>query len=210
MAVTLIVDVIIIGLLAIFYFVYATKYYDIHTIVIEGGVERHTLDMGQVLLSYSKLIYIENDPDIHYTRFYRGVFVKENLDKNLCTSPGTEACFNKDASDIPKELGYPNSAILLYVKDFQTGRQWILPYTGPSGTSGLVKDFGCLESKTRTGIDMLFRIPPISPWETYDVMSCLSSDASSYGGAVRSFPVAIKDGNSVHAGVLRITIFEWW
>jgi hypothetical protein len=116
-----------------------------------------------------------------------------------------------EGSDLTREIGYPNAAIALYVKDFVTGDEWNLAYSGPSdiSTNRLVSGVNCLVSKIKLDITILFRIPP-TPWETFDFVSCVSSDMSSYGSAVRSFPVAIKDGNSVHAGVIKVAIYELW
>lgn len=208
---SIIVDLIIIGLIMIFYFLLQVGYLDIHTIVKEAGVERHVLDLAQALLSYDKLIYTEGGR-------HRGIFVKEKLDEQFTGS--VEFTYNEvtgeiiyeKTSDIPKELGYPNSDIRLYVKDLETGKEWTISYNGPFTLEGIraVKDFNCIISKIRMDITMIFRTPVGNPWEIIDIYSCLQSSASSYGSAKRTFPVAIKDGENIHSGILKVAIYEWW
>ena len=202
---TVIVDLIVIGLIVIFYLLLQIGQLDIHTMVKEAGVERHTLNLGQALLSYDKLVYIEDDAD--YTYIHRGVLAKEKLDAQFAGDSSSAT-----GSSIATELGYPDSDIRLYVKDFETGEEWALSYNGPFSAEGtrLVSDLTCLAGKIKIDITMIFRSPIGNPWEYLDVQSCMTSDASSYGSGVKSFPVAIKDGSEIHNGILEVAVWEWW
>ncbi len=196
-----IMALLIIGVVVIFYILMMTKFLDIRTIVMEAGVERHTLNLAQVLLSYDKLVYVEED----YFSIHRGIFVKEKLDEQF-----------KDGSELTNELGYPDSVILLYVKDFDANKEWALRYKGPFNLEGskAASFIECLNEKTEFDVILLFQmiLSPIShvgPWDYYTIAECTSSFASDYGTSVRRFPVAIKDGNEIHAGILVVTIDEW-
>lgn len=194
--ITMIVTLIVLGLTVGVYILWLSKYLDIHEMVREAGVERHTLNLGQVLLSSDKLAY-QDDIFTH-----RGIFVREKIVSQL-----------QGGSELTEEVGYPNSIIVIGVEDFETNEKWDVTTYGSFSVEGLkLSDLiTCLVSKLRIDFSMIFRRGPGAPfWETYDVRSCLRAEMSDYGSAVRSFPIAIKDGDDIHSGRLVVTVNEWW
>lgn len=195
---------IVLGLILIYYIRTEIGQMDIHVMILEAGAERRVLNLGQALLSYDKLVYIEEVEAGDRANIHRGIFESGKIDIQF-----------KEDSDLTAEFGYPDTFIAIYLKDVETGEDWMLSFNGPFDKAlGSEDVMTCIMSKTKIDISMLFRWPSGSPWEIPDIVSCLTSEFSSYGTAVRYFPVAIRyeDSSGVHVnqGVLKVAIYEWW
>lgn len=193
------VGLLTIGICALLVFFIFGKYFDIHLIVLSSEVERHTINLAQLLLSSEYLVYGE---DGIFNKSYK-IFDRNKLDLQLGTSIST---LTKD-SEINREIGYPNSVHIIYVEDFSNNKKWFL--VGGSSTTAeefsAVEYINCLISKLPSNIfDIAF--PYI--WDKWDVYSCELRVSKKIGTFVKSFPVAIRDGDETHLGRLTIRLIE--
>lgn len=191
-----------IGIMAAIHYIRSMAFWDVHVMVVEAGVERHAINLAQVLLSSDKLnVEFPTEKSIPY----RGIFDKEKIEQQFVKG-----------SELSKEIGYPNSMAIIGVEDLDTGELWTLGIGGPVTIEGLkITSFlDCLISKIKIDHTIFFRVGFVpgfpSFWENYDVVSCIVSEASNYGAVVRYFPVAIKSGDEVHLGKLAVTVMEFW
>lgn len=200
---------LVIALIIMLYFLFIGRYFELHAIVVSSEVERHTIDLAQVLLSSDRLCYSDND------QIHRGVFEESKLDIQLI-----------DGSELSQEIGYPNSILIIGIVDVDTGDEWSMKIYGPFSIEGLhaTEFIKCLSTKVKIDAGTIFRmgpcvvIPPffqpiclaLSFWEYYDIGACLEAGISRYGTHKRHFPIGIKTGNDVHMGLLAITIMELW
>jgi len=183
------------GLIAVFWFMLIGYYYDIETAVISAEVERHNLNLAQVLISSPRLVYSDGNQN------YRGILDWDKVDKQLVSG-----------SDLLKEIGYPDSVMAIGVKNLDTGETRSVAYSGPIMLRALniVDYINCLKDHIKINLDMIFRIPPFSPWYPSDIAVCGVTEASKYGTAVKSFPISIRKNGEVHPGILFVTIMELW
>ncbi len=124
---------LIVGMVILLYFTALGRYFDIHAFVKGNEVERHTINLAQVLLSSENLAY--TDANI----IHRGLLDKDKLDEQ----------FAEADTDI-KNMWYPNSIISIEVKDLESGSKWNLVYSGEiTKTSGISEHLECIN-----GIDI--------------------------------------------------------
>lgn len=181
------------GLIAVFWFMLIAYYFDVEDAVTKSEVERHNLNLAQVLISSPRLTYSDGNQN------YRGILDWSKVDKQLVSG-----------SELLNEIGYPNSIMAIGVKNLDTGKTKSVAYFGSFSLTGLnIVDFwGCL--KPKISLDMIFRIPPLPPWYLSDIVACAATEASKYGTEVRSFPISVIEGGEVHPGILFVTIMEFW
>lgn len=185
---------IFIALMIVLVVIWFSEYLDIHEMVVESTVEGHALNLGQVILASPRLAY-QDGIFVH-----RGIFEKNKIEEQL--NPGSE---------LTSEVGYPNSIIVIGVKDFENPDQtWQVKFKGRWSLSG-TKTYtflNCLWEQIEIEPRMIFK--PTIFWDIYDVAGCIQAEVSNYGTATRVFPVAIKDGDDIHSGALYVTVQEAW
>jgi len=186
---------LVLGLIAVFWFMLIGYYFDVEAAVISAEVERHNLNLAQVLISSPRIAYSDGD------KIYRGILDWDKVNSQLVSG-----------SELLNEIGYPNSVMVIGVKNLDTGDSKSIVYFGSFSIPGLnIFDFiACMQSAININIDMIFRIPPGSLWYISDIVACEVTEASKYGTEVRSFPISIRKNGEVHPGVLIVTLLELW
>ncbi len=182
-----------IGAVALLYFMFYGRYFDIHAIIESNEIERHAINIGQILLSSKKLVYSENIAGEE--RFYRGVFDKSKLDENFIPEEEYKLGIVEREGGIKEDITYPNSVIGLTIKNLDNNEIWHLAFA----------DYNLKESSEFIGC--LIRNIGIAFTKNYE--ECRKTYlASKTGTFEKSFPVLIKDGNSLHPARLTIILTE--
>lgn len=183
-----------VGVMAILYFMFEGKYFDINAIVESNEIERHVINIGQIVLSSKKLVYSEMVGDEE--RFFRGIFDKSKLDGQFI--PKVEyitGTMEKD-SEIKDDITYPNAVVRLRVENLDNDDDtWL--FTVADYSLAMRSEFlTCLSRNVGLGF---FR----------DYEECRVTYLESKAGTFeKSFPVLIKDGDSLYPSILNIEMTE--
>jgi hypothetical protein len=111
------------------------------------------------------------------------------------------------------DIGYPGALMQIVVSDIPGERTWTLSCGRASildrATSDTMKSLlTCMYNNIDWNIlTWVFNVPK-GPWQYWDIKSCSSTYASKTGTFDKDFPVLIKDGDSMHAGRLFLSITE--
>jgi hypothetical protein len=196
---------ITLGVIAAFMFLIMGYFTDLESEIKYQEVERQNINLAQVIISSPLIAY----NDGHMTS--RGV-----IDWGKATHQLT------GGSELLKEVGYPNSFIVLGIRNLDTDEHIEVSYIGPTSvssaiqTSAITNFFGtCLAP--HIGWDTLLSFiakgsvgAAFNMWDPGRIDPCMNSLSNKYGTEVRTFPIAIKKGGSVYPGILRVTIMEAW
>ena len=202
-----------IGVVAFLYFLFFARYFDIQVIVDSAEVQRHVINMAQVLLSSDKLVYEEDivgyDGAIT-KRFHRAVFDKTKLDEQLLNEAyfDTYKSTTKD-SEIQKEVSYTNTSTDIVVYDIDSGTKWILSF-GETGIQGIGELLTCLYNNIDKSFFGVFPNPfnVYLLWDHWQAKACFDTYTTKIGVFEKEFPVLIKVGDELHAGRLLIRLME--
>lgn len=183
------------GLTALFWFLLLGYYIDVEAAVVSAEVERHNINLAQVLISSPRIAYSDGE------KIYRGILDWEKVNNQLTSG-----------SELLNEIGYPNSIMVISVRNLDTDESKSVSYLGSFPLRGFIWEnfLECLQDKVKIRLDMIFRIPPGSPWYPSDIDVCAGTEASKYGTEVRTFPISIRKDNEVHPGILQIALMEVW
>lgn len=196
-----------IGIVAFLYFLMYGRYFELHSIIQSNEAKRHTINMAQVLLSSSRLVYEEEVGGMK--RFHRGVFDKDKLDEQLINGDyfAVHKTVTKD-SEIRREVSYPNTSTEIIVHDIDSGDRWILSFGG-IGFEGINEFFTCLYNNIDKGF---FGFPKpyniFGLWDWWQAKECFDTYKTKIGVFQKDFPVLIKDDEALHAGRLFIRVIE--
>jgi len=182
-----------IGVIAFIYFFFYGKYFDIHAIVESNEMERHTINMAQILSSSKKLVYSESIGGEE--RFYRGVFDKSKLDNEFIPEEEYKTGIIERESGVKEDITYPNSVTRLTIKNLDNDDVWLLASADYSmgESSGFMN---CLALNIGLGF-------------TQDYEECRRTYlASKTGTFEKNFPLLIKDGDSLHPARLTFVLTE--
>jgi len=226
---TVLVGLFIIGITALITFLVISRFLKLHVAVEEGDVERRTMNIANVLLSYEGLAYVDEEGMLH-----RGIFDKEKLD-NVTTfiqttdSAAYAVTILKEVrlalSEGEKEwsIGYPNSVVFFLVID--GNKAWVGSFRGPldkKAFSYLGKFLECLEKN----VDIHAAIFGHFPWYLEDLWKCWENTLgelvkketektgrflgfSKNPSTDEGFPVLIRYPNgNVHVGRLLVGVWE--
>lgn len=227
------IALIAIGIIGLLYWLFLSHILDIHVIMDESTVERHSINLANVLISSEKLAYTSDD------KIERGVLDVEKLD-NLFVRK-SDFLSNVKYHAIPKDIGigYPNSLAIVEVLDLEkcdssgNCEGWIVMLKGPVTITGLkVVDFTqCLAENINLDIGSIFRWffgflrggvstgIRYALWQPWDVEKCVKNTIPASVKGIftknpmgfKGFPVLIRyrDG-SVHVGRLIVGVSEWF
>lgn len=179
--------IVVLAIVVILILFFYQNYVNLSTIVNEFAVERHAVTLANVILSYEKLAEIEG------ATLNRAVFDINKLD----------AIKSEEF-----QLGFPNSVAFVGVEDLDTGQKWLFNIQGPTNIPALTSFNDCF-SKIKIDISIVFRLPPGNPWTWPDLVSCFVSKISRQGSSTVSYPIIIRDGESIHTGRLIVTLMEF-
>ncbi len=176
----MITNLLAIGLVALLYFMFVGKYFDIQTIVNSNEIERHVINAAQILLSSKKLIY--SDIVGNEERYHRAIFEKAKLG-------------NIETSGIESEITYPSSIIILKIKNLENGEEWSFDATdydfpGSSEFVDCIK--GELENDLSSATEFCWSMTTSRNIQLFE----------------KSFPVLIEDDGLLYTGRLAILIAE--
>ena len=212
-----------IGFLVILIGLALGKYIETHSIIEGAEVERHVIILGNLYLSSGRLAVTDGN------NIKRGVFDKEKLDKELINRGNFWDYLRLlETSDLFKEVSYPGSLITLGVSDLESSNSWFMlgrGYSTAGADKSVVIDFAkCLLQKIKIDLNTPLRmlsiggfVPVAGPggisrlpslWDQQDFDGCTQAAGGKIGSSTKAFPVAIKDGNDVHIGIMTITLAE--
>jgi len=186
---------IYIGFLVAFVVMFISGYLDIHEIVQEATVERHAINLGQSLLAYPRLTYIDEN------FVHRGVFDKSKIEQQL-----------QDGSELTEEIGYPNSIIFIGIRDYKNSWNPAIKYKGPEIFGGLAYDYiKCLWDEAIDSVNPTMVFQQYLLWTQYELDECESIATSKFGTSTKVFPILIRDdeGDSqIYPAALYVTVKE--
>jgi hypothetical protein len=212
-----------IGILALLFWFLMSKFLEIHSFVNELTVERHAINLANVLISSEEIAY-EKDGKI-----WRGVLDSSKLDDVFVKKD--EFIADTDENLQPKDIGigYPNSLNLVEVIDLESCQNsecdgWIVSLSGPV----LLKDLSvtrfasCLSENVKLDIGSIFRWivggPAAALWQPYDINKCVQNTVP---GSIKSLftgtpisskglPVLIRyPDEKLHVGKIIVGVGEW-
>jgi hypothetical protein len=213
-----------IGALSLLYWLLLSRFLEIHLAVTEATVERHAINLANVLISSEKIAY-EKDEKIS-----RGVLDSSKLD-DVFIRKSEFLAYAKGYLQ-PKDIGigYPNTLNLVEVIDLENCKDsecdgWIVSLSGPILLEGLsVSKFAtCLTENVKIEIGSLFRLiatgdPVMALWQHWDINKCIQNTMP---GSVKSFftassisskglPILIRYPNGeLHIGKIIVGVGEW-
>lgn len=204
-------------LILVIYFVGIGHILGIQVAVTSAEVDRHTINLGESLMSSPYLVY--NDG----ASLQRGMLDETNVNKyfqGLGTSWIPVLNFLSSPNDFQKSEGYPNSFAIISVEDLQTQQIW-QTYLGQIGSASLAQP---LFSDIGTVVDCLskhFNVGGLYAsltqkdilrdfYSVYDITTCSATGASKIGASNRAFPISLRmpDG-TIHAGLLFVNLEEF-
>jgi hypothetical protein len=193
----------VIGVAAFFYWFNFARFFQLHVFVSENEVERRSINMANVLLSYEEFL-----PNDHH---FRGIFNKTSLDElaTYLEKPDTTTYANAIIDSIQNaretNIGYPNSYIIFSVVDLETcdGNNcngWVGAFKGPISLQAayVTRFLDCLANNidTEDPIGSIFRglatsitvgrlFPPLTVaatlWQPWDIKKCWDNTIGELG-----------------------------
>jgi hypothetical protein len=185
---------IVIGIMAFFYWMAIARFFQLHVIVEENEVERRTINMANVLLSYENLTSSSSGKSM------RGVFDSEKLNKfatflsKADTENYVDAVTNEAKNAKELNIGYPNTYTVFSVVDLESCSEekcdgWVGVFKGPFDIDATYakKFIDCLATHFDVNIGSVFRgaatvilIPKVgfvlgpvfSLWQPWDLAKC--------------------------------------
>jgi len=197
----LIVLVLIVLIIGLFF----GKYFDLKTIVKSNEVERHAINLAQSLMSHKNLIFIDDN------KVHKGIFDKQKLDNYLTKEQNFVDIGNLQPNEHFQDIGYNSSYAVITIFDSENPEQkWIFSVAGSFAEeqTSLAQTITCLKQNGKMDITSIFKILPFTPWDFWDLKKCGIEFASSGGSSLKGFPIAIKDVDSVHAGIMYVRLME--
>ena len=184
-----IVGFILLGAVALIYFLFFSRVLNVYAIVAEYEADIHNINLAQVLMS-SELAYSDGNT------VQRGVFDKGKLDAGQLEN---------------LDIWYPDAIAVVGIEDLETGEEW-KAILSPEKIGGVtVSDvLNCLsDTRNFNVLELIFRVPLFSPWKWPDLVKCTMEGVNEIVPAVRDFPIAIRvSENEVHSGNMRISLRE--
>ena len=184
-----IVGFILLGAVALIYFLFFSRVLNVYAIVAEYEADIHNINLAQVLMS-SELAYSDGNT------VQRGVFDKGKLDAGQLEN---------------LDIWYPDAIAVVGINDTETGETWSAVLAPEKVGGVMVSDvLNCLSDTQNFNVfELIFRIPAFSPWKWPDLVKCTMEGVNEIVPAVRDFPIAIRvSENEVHSGNMRISLRE--
>lgn len=189
-----------VGIALMIIFTFYAKYFDIQVFVKSNEVDRHTIDVSQVILSSPLLVYKENE-DTEFERNLRGVFDEEKI-RNL------------DSNQFLSEISYPNSILTVVIADLETKNAW--SYVGKDiitlESSNFIELLGCVIDHIDVGF---FKFTPgtgfglIGLWDIWDLTACGAIFGERVGTGIRTYPLLIRTtSGDLHIGQMMVRLDE--
>lgn len=221
------------------YILYQTwiNFLQLHVIVSENEVERRTINIANVLLSYEDLVYIDDTIN-------RGIFDAEKLDsltkylKNPNTPEYTNTLIEAVINSEEWRIGYPNSYIIFVVIDLESCVRgcsgWVGAFKGPFTIKAAYTSrfINCLADPNNIdlSVNTIFRTLTTGPittlWQPWDLRKCWENTLYSFerGEKIENvflytsipsissgFPVLIRYPNGdLHIGRIFVGVWQWF
>jgi hypothetical protein len=225
-----IIILIVIGVMAFFYWMAIARFFQLHVIVEENEVERRTINMANVLLSHENLISSSSGKNM------RGVFDSEKLNKfatflsKADTKNYVDAVTNEAKNAKELNIGYPNTYTVFSVVDLESCSEekcdgWVGVFKGPFDIDATYakKFIDCLATHLDVNIGSVFRGlvfgPAFTLWQPWDLAECGKDSMtglkeiffgySSLPAISTGFPVLIQYPNGLHIGRLYVGVWQW-
>jgi len=185
---------VMIGGVAVMYYMFRGKYFDIQATVESNEIERHAVNIGQIILSSKDLVYSETIGGEE--RYYRGVFDKSKIDSAFVTEDEyeTENIAYKENS-IYDQISFPNAVAEIILEESERENLWLFTVTDYS-LEGSSDFMNCVARSVGLGIVNKYQ----SCSETY-----LQSKSGTFE---KTFPVLIRDSGELYPASLKVTVHE--
>ncbi len=225
------------AILIIFVFVLGiTNYFDVKTVVRDFQTDRHTLDIAQALLSSDKLVYTDSSV-LDNDSFHRALFDKEKLDDVLKHDVEQGILLNSKGKLNIAYPNSIMMITIVDLESEPSPKIWFdtvygsLTYEQSNIIEWTTGWNNCLSNQANMykKIDMKnlveeqFKLK-LGPWDIWDLQKCVPAIAtlmspmtgekleniwaSKIPLSTKGFPVAIKDGDDVHMGVMKVWLIE--
>jgi hypothetical protein len=223
---------IVIGVVALLYWFIFARFFELHVSVEENEVQRRTINMANVLLSYEKLTSSSST-----SKNLRGIFNKTKLDAMaiFLSKAETEDYANavKEAARNAKELniGYPNTYTIFSVVDLESCEEekcdgWVGAFKGPFNVDATYASrfIDCLSNNVDLSVGSVFRGIVLgtifSLWQPWDLAKCGKEGMSGLKEIFFSYssvptissglPVLIRyPDDTTHIGRLYVGVWQW-
>jgi len=185
---------VVIGGVAVMYYMFRGKYFDIQAEVESNEIERHAVNIGQIILSSKDIVYSETVGGEE--RYFRGVFEKSKIDSIFVTEDEyeTDNIAYKD-NGISDVISFPNAVAEIILEESERDNLWLFTITDYSLT-GSSEFMNCVVRSVGFGIVNKYQ----SCSETY-----LQSKSGTFE---KIFPVLIRDGGELYPATLKVTVHE--
>jgi hypothetical protein len=225
------ITLFVIGIMAFLLWATSARFLQLHIVVEENEVERRTINMANVLLSYENLVYSSASE-----KNFRGVFDSEKLNKFATflskaeTKDYVDAIINEARNAKELNIGYPNTYTIFSVVDLESCSNekcdgWVGVFKGPFSIDATyaIRFIDCLANHFDVGVGSIFRGIALGPiftlWQPWDLAKC-GKDAmsglkeiffgySSSPAISSGFPVLIQYPNAIHIGRLYVGVWQW-
>lgn len=234
---TVLEGLFVVGVIAFLYWFFLSRVLEIHVTVNEATIERHAINLANVLISSEKLAYEEDG------KISRGILDSSKLDSVFVRKDKflEEVINQKSFPSTDIGIGYPNTWNLVDVIDLETCQSsgcdgWIISLSGPVSLQGLstVKFVNCLVDNIKVDIGSLFRYNLVSTlagpiagpvagiagalWQPLDIEKCVKNTIPASINSIftgtpissRGLPVLIRYPNGdLHIGKIIVGVGEW-
>ncbi len=204
-------------LILVIYYVGVGHMLGIQVAVTSAEVDRHTINLGESLMSSPYLVY--NDG----TSLQRGILYEPYVAKyfqGVGTSWVPVLNFLSSPNDFQKSVNYPNSFAIITVEDLQTQQVW-QTYLGQIGSESVAQPIfsdlssvvGCISNHFDVGkLYTSFTQKDFlrDYYNVWDITTCSTTEVSKNGVSERAFPISLRmpDG-TIHAGLMFVNLEEF-
>jgi len=212
-----------IGIIALIYWLFLSKYLELHVSMEEFTVERKSILLANALISSEKIAVVEEG------KINRGVLDAEKLDKFFVKSDDWLADIKLLLNQVDIGISYPNSINLVRILDLEDCNNekckgWIALLSSQINIEGVsISKFStCLIENIKVDAGSLFRGIfgglILALWQPWDIDKCLKNSAPSGIRNVFStskitsegLPILIKYPNGeVHVGRISVYVGEF-
>ncbi|MEM5815067.1 MAG: hypothetical protein QXD89_01085 [Candidatus Aenigmatarchaeota archaeon] len=169
-----------IGIIALIYWLFLSKYLELHVSMEEFKVERKSILLANALISSEKIVVVEEG------KVSRGVFDAEKLDKFFVKSNDLLADIKLLLNQVDMGISYPNSINLVRIVDLEdcnnnVCKGWVGVLYSQSNIEGMstYKFFNCMIENIKIDIGSFFRHSIggiiLALWQPWDIEKCVKN-----------------------------------
>lgn len=190
----------LIGLVSLAIVILHEQFTEVHIMIEEEAVERHTIGIANVIMASSDIVHEKNG------KKQRAIINEIELDNMFLSTeelaregPVDFLAKTKDTltkNEFFQEYSYPNTFYFIIITDLEDEKSWFTFGHGPGDFDELIfiNYLECLFHQLTEG-----DVPSVN-----DRNECFKERRSDSGAAVLSFPVNIRTGYSTHMGSMEI------